>query len=58
MKKYNPLIPQTELIETPPTTTSKLQTTQDDALKYMFLITISAIVAAIIITYLLTRRSL
>ena len=56
MKKYNPLIPQTELIETPPDTTSELQTTQYDALKYMFIITISAIVAAIIITHLLTRH--
>ena len=56
MKNYSPHIPQNELIEPTPTTASKLQTTQDDALKYMFLITISAIVASIIITYLLTRR--
>lgn len=56
MKKYNPLIPQTELTEPTPTTASELQTTQNDALKYMFIITISAIVAALIITYLLTRR--
>jgi hypothetical protein len=56
MNNYVPPIPQTELIEPTPTTTSELQTTQNDALKYMFLITLSAIVAAIIITYLLTRH--
>lgn len=57
MKNYAPPIPQNELIEPTPTTTSELQTTQNDALKYMFIITISAIFAAIIITHLLTRRS-
>ena len=34
------------------------QPTQNNCTKFMFLITISAIIASIIITYLLTRRSL
>jgi len=52
--------PTTHEESTTPTETTQieLQPTQNNCTKFMFLIAISVIIASIIITYLLTRRSL
>ena len=53
-------VPTTHEESTVPTETThiELQPTKDNCTKFMFAITISAIIASIIITYLITRRSI
>ena len=57
MTDYNPTNNK-DLTEPTGTTRIELQHTQDECTKFMVIVTMSAIIASIIITYLLTRRSI
>jgi len=57
MTDYNPTNNK-DLTEPTGTTRIELQHTQYECTKFMVIVTMSAIIASIIITYLLTRRSI